>query len=184
MVLLHSEMVKLGTKAHDFSLKGIDGITHSLQGFAHFRVLVIIFMCNHCPYVQAVWPRLNELQKKYNGKGIQLVGINPNVGNPIFPQDNFEEMKRAPERFGLNFPYLTDEKQTVAKKYHAVCTPDIFVYNAKHELVYRGRVDDNWEEPEKITTHDLEDAIKALLKGKKIAEVQHPSMGCSIKWLE
>ena len=183
MVLLHSEMVPLGTKAYAFELRGIDGEMHSLKDYSDAKVLVIIFMCNHCPYVQGVWHRLNHLQSVYGSKGVQLIGINPNASNPDYPDDNFEEMKKAPKEFGMNFPYLIDEDQGIAKKYSAICTPDIFVYDESRKLAYRGQLDDNWQHEEAVTTHDLQDAIRSLLHGDKPSEHQHPSMGCSIKWL-
>jgi len=184
MVLLHSEMVPLGIPAPDFNLRGIDNEMHSLSSFSEAEVLVVIFMCNHCPYVQGVWSRFNHLQSVYKSKGVQFVGINPNASNPDYPGDNFEEMKNAPEVYGMNFPYLIDETQKVARAYNAVCTPDIFVYDKNRKLAYRGQLDDNWQDEDKVTTHDLQDAIRALLHGDAPSGHQHPSMGCSIKWLE
>jgi len=183
MVLLESQMVPLGTPAPDFSLKGIDDRPHTLHKYADKDILVIIFMCNHCPYVQAVWPRLNALQKKYASKNVQLIGINPNAANPNYSDDNFEEMKKAPQEFGMNFPYLIDEMQEVARAYRAVCTPDIFVFDRSLKLVYRGRVDDNWKDENAATRHELSGALDILLSGGQLTEGQRPSMGCSIKWL-
>ena len=183
MALLKSINVRLGTKAIDFCLKGIDGETHSLAEYDDKDVLVIVIMCNHCPYVQAVDDRLVQLQEKFVERNVQLVGINPNDGVK-YPEDNFEGMvKRAKEK-GYNFPYLRDEDQSVVKKYQAQCTPDIYVYNKARELCYHGQIDDNWQHPEKVTSHDLSDAIEALLGGGKPSPNQYPSMGCSIKWKE
>jgi peroxiredoxin len=181
MVLLESLQLKLGSSAHNFSLKGIDGKMHALDDYRSAKVLVIIFMCNHCPYVQAVWERLNILQKKYEIKRVQLIGINPNL-NPDYPDESFEKMKEYAEKFHMNFPYLQDTTQEVAKKYEAKCTPDLYVYDEKRELAYHGRLDNNWKEPEKVTHHELEEAIQLILQGKIPSEHQHPSMGCSIKW--
>lgn len=181
MALLHSTMVPLGTAASDFSLLGIDGKTYTLANFAEKKGLVIIFMCNHCPYVQACEKRLIALQTEFGPKGIQCVGINAN-DSMKYPDDSFEEMKKRAVAIGHNFPYLWDETQTIAKQYGAVCTPDIFVYNEERKLVYRGRIDDNWQEPEKVTKHELHDAIQCLIDEKPLPIQQNPSMGCSIKW--
>ncbi len=183
MALLKSINVPLGTTAIDFCLKGVDGEMHSLVDYDDKEVLVIIIMCNHCPYVQAVDDRLVQLQEKFVERNVKLVGINPNDGIK-YPDDNFENMvKRAKEK-GYNFPYLRDEDQSVAKKYQAQCTPDIYVYNKERELCYHGQIDDNWQHPEKVKSHDLNDAIEALLGGEKPSSSQYPSMGCSIKWKE
>ncbi len=183
MVLLKSINVPSGTKAIGFRLKGVDGEMHSLADYDDKEVLVIVIMCNHCPYVQAVDDRLVQLQEKFAKRGVRFIGINPN-DDVNYPEDNFENMvKRAKEK-GYNFPYLRDEDQSIAKKYQAQCTPDIYVYDKVRALCYHGRVDDNWQEPDKVTSHDLNDAIEALLAGKKPSPNQYPSMGCSIKWKE
>ncbi len=181
MVLLRSEMIPLGTPAPDFKLKGVDGRTYSLESFKDKNVIVIVFMCNHCPYVKATIHRLIDIQKDYGERGVQLVGINPN-DEITYPEDSFENMKRYYQNWGMNFPYLRDESQDVAKRYGAVCTPDIFVYGEDRKLLYRGRIDDNWQDESKVTKRDLRDAIDAILAGRPVPEDQHPSMGCSIKW--
>lgn len=181
MVLTYSKSIPFSQKAPDFSLPGIDGKTYSLADFKNKKALVIIFMCNHCPYVQAVWGRLVALQNEFSGRGVQFVGIN--VNDPTqYPEDSFEKMKEYAEKRNQNFPYLQDASQKTAKDYNAVCTPDIFVYDENRKLVYHGRVDDNWQEPEKIAKRELAEALEALLKGKKPSQEQNPSMGCSIKW--
>lgn len=181
MVLLESSKIQHGTPARDFFLLGIDDEKHTLGDYKAAKILAIVFMCNHCPYVQATWKRLNTLQEKYRSRGVQLVGINPNL-NPEYPEETFEKMKEYAEKFEMTFPYLQDETQEVAKSYNARCTPDIFVYDGERKLAYHGRVDDNWKEPEKVTSHELDDAFTALLNGEKLPETEHPSMGCSIKW--
>ena len=140
-------------------------------------------MCNHCPYVQAVDDRLVQLQEKFTERNVQFVGINPNDGIK-YPDDNFENMVKRAKDKGYNFPYLRDEDQSIARKYQAQCTPDIYVYNKERELCYHGQIDDNWQEQDKVTSHDLNDAIEALLAGEKPSSNQYPSMGCSIKWKE
>ena len=171
----------LGIGIIDFSLKGIDGKFYSPSDFKDKDILIIIFKCNHCPYVKAVIDRLVSFQKKYKDKKVQLIGINPN--DPVtYPEDSFENMKVFAEKHNMNFPYLVDETQESAKQYGAVCTPDIYVYDKERKLRYRGRLDDSWKDEDKITSRDLEKAVELLLDGKEIDFTQIPSMGCSIKW--
>ncbi len=169
MALLQSSMVPLGTAAPDFNLKGIDGELHSLASYAAKKVLVVIFMCNHCPYVQKVWPGLVALAKRASEE-VQFVGINANGGNADYPEDSFEKMKEYAAELGQEFPYLIDESQLVSKAYDAQCTPDIFVYGEDRRLAYRGAFE------------GLEPAIQALLKGEEAPLEQTHSIGCSIKW--
>jgi len=163
-------MVPLGSPAPNFDLMGIDGKQHSLATYADKKVLVVIFMCNHCPYVQKIWPDLVELEKRMPEE-VQFVGINSNA-NPDYPEDSFEKMKEYTTAKGQEFPYLYDAEQSAAKAYDAQCTPDIFVYGEDRTLAYRGAFE------------GLEDAVQSLLQGKEITEElsASPSMGCSIKW--
>ncbi len=170
MVLRYSKMIDLGTIAPDFCLMGIDGEQHTLADYSGARVLVMIFMCNHCPYVQKIWPDLIELAKKAP-EGVQFLGINSNGGNPAYPEDSFEKMKEYATERGQSFPYLLDGEQTAARAYGAECTPDIFVYGADRKLAYRGAFE------------GVAPAIEALLKGQTPEESQVHSMGCSIKWV-
>lgn len=181
MALMKSTMVPLGTPAHDFKLPGVDGKTYTLDSFQDCKVLVILFMCNHCPYVKAVLQRLIDLQKEFSGRGVQLAGINPNDA-ARYPDDSFDNMKRTAREKGIPFPYLFDETQETARTYDAVCTPDIYVYGEDRKLFYRGRVDDNWEHPEQVTRQDLKAALENILAGQPVSDEQIPSMGCSIKW--
>ena len=181
MSLLNSQMVPLGTPAHDFNLPGVDGKMHSLDGYMEISILVIIFMCNHCPYVKAVLQRLIYLQNQYSHGSVQLIGINSNDAEK-YPDDSMENMKKIAAERKIPFPYLFDETQDVARKYDAVCTPDIFVYGMERQLQYRGRIDDNWENPEKVTQNDLLNAINCILSYQDVDNNQIPSMGCSIKW--
>ena len=181
MALLKSEMVPLGTPAHDFSLLSTDGKAYSLNSFSVKKVLVIVFMCNHCPYVKAVLDRLIEIQNDYDDKNVQLVGINPN-DEENYPEDSLENMKKAVVEKGIPFPYLRDATQETAKQYNAVCTPDIYVYGKERKLLYRGRIDDNWQDVTNVTKRDLRLAIDAILEDIPVFEEQYPSMGCSIKW--
>ena len=174
-------MVPLGTPAVDFKLPGVDGKTVSLESFSEKKILVIIFMCNHCPYVKAVFQRLIDLQKET--ESVQLIGINSNDAER-YPDDSFENMQKIAKEKGINFPYLFDASQETAKAYDAVCTPDIYVYGPERKLLYRGRIDDNWEQEEKVTRRDLKEAIDYIVAGKEVPGEQTPSMGCSIKWKE
>ena len=175
------EDLKIGTKAHSFSLPGVDGKTYNLEDFKDKKVLCIIFMCNHCPYVVSVQQRINQIAKDYAGKSFALVAINPN--DPVaYPEDSFENMKLRAKEQGYVFPYLRDETQEIAKAYDAVCTPDIYLYDENRILLYRGRIDDRWKDESKVTRKELRMAIDLLLDGKDIDFDTVPPMGCSIKW--
>lgn len=176
MVLLHSTPIALGTPAPYFSLPGTDEQMYSLDSFSA-EYLVVIFMCNHCPYIIEIDQRLRSLHKQYRDKGIDFVGISANDATQ-YPQDGFEEMQAR----GYAFPYLYDETQDVAKAYKAQCTPDIYVYNKKRELVYHGRFDDSLRGEVPCTTTDLQDALDDLLEKGEVSFEQVPSQGCSIKW--
>jgi len=182
MALLNSTMIPLGTPAHDFALEGTDGKTYSLDSFPGRDVLVIIFMCNHCPYVKAVLKRLIDLQNEFSDRGVQLVGINPN-DTVRYPDDSLDNMKVLAKEKGFPFPYLVDLSQETAKAYNAVCTPDLYVYGKERKLLYRGRIDNNWEHPEKVTRQDLKSAMENIIAGQPVSSKQIPSMGCSIKWI-
>ncbi len=180
MSLTHSLEELLGMVAPDFSLPATDGETYSLSSFAESEVLVVIFMCNHCPYVKAVLPRLNRLAKLYTIEKVRFVSINANDATD-YPQDSFAAMHELP----LDFVYLYDESQQVAKAYHAVCTPDVFVFDKNRTLVYHGRIDDNWQNENAVTKEELRIGIDAVLAGKIVpVNEQIPSMGCNIKWKE
>ncbi|MGE4234268.1 MAG: thioredoxin family protein [Bacteriovoracia bacterium] len=181
MALTYSEMVPLGKEAPDFTLQGIDDRTHSLSSYQDKKGYVIMFLCVHCPYVVAVQNRIAALAKEFSSQAIQFIGINSN-DYTRYPDDSPEGMKAQAKKVGFEFPYLIDENQTVAKEYGAVCTPDIFVFDSSKKLVYRGRIDDNWKEPEKVIKQDLKDALTALVHGKPVSTEQVASMGCSIKW--
>ena len=180
-MLLQSKPGELNSGIIDFSLKGIDEKIYTLSEFSGKKILVIIFMCNHCPYVKAVIGRFIKLQTKYGNKGVQLIGISPNDVT-AYPEDSFGNMKLFAKNYSMNYPYLFDESQETAKKYEAVCTPDIYVYDEKNILKYRGRLDDSWKDESQVKSKDLEAAIEQILDEKEISFEQIPSMGCSIKW--
>ena len=174
-------MVPLDTPAMSFQLSGVDSKIYSLESFANKTVLVIIFMCNHCPYVKAELQRLIDLQTETESQGVQLIGINSNDAER-YPEDSLENMHKIVKEKGINFPYLFDDSQQTAKAYDAVCTPDIYVYGPERKLMYRGRLDDNWEYAGKVTQRNLKEALDCIVAGNEAPSEQIPSMGCSIKW--
>ncbi len=183
MALTYSTMLELGTKVPDFNLPATDGKDHGPADFQWAKALLIVFTCNHCPYAQAVEDRLVRIAEDFGPKGLGTVLINSNdVVN--YPDDSFDKMKERAEAKGFPFPYCLDETQDVARAYHAACTPDPFLFDADQRLAYRGRIDDNWQEPDKVTRHELREAIEAVLEGRPAASEQNASMGCNIKWKE
>lgn len=183
MAVLESLKIPLGTKMPGFELKDPSGQTHKGHELYGNKGLAVIFTCNHCPYAIAVWPRLIHLAQHAESVGINFVAINPNI-NPHFPEDAPDKMADKIEEWGISFPYLVDDTQQAAREFKAQCTPDIYLFNRDKELVYHGRVDDNWKKEEKVTRKELKEAIDHLAAGEPVQEDQKPSMGCSIKWLE
>jgi peroxiredoxin len=183
MVLLYSAPGTMGAAAGDFSLPGVDGQEHSLADYAAAQVLVVMFICNHCPYVQSIEGRLIELAKEMQTQGVAFVGINSN--DPVsYPEDNLDNMKKRAKERGYPFDYLMDESQEVAHAYGAVCTPDFFVFDRERKLCYRGRLDDSPRNPAAVRNQEMKRAILALLSGEPVPEPQHAAMGCSLKWRE
>jgi len=177
-----STMLPLGTTAPDFSLVNVDGRTISLADFAEARALLVVFMCNHCPYVIHVAPELARLAHEYQARGIAIVGINSNDVS-AYPQDSPEQMVHEMELRGYTFPYLFDDDQSVAKAYRAACTPDFFLFDSAQKLVYRGQLDGSRPGSNiPLTGQDLRRALDAVLAGQPVMEDQIPSMGCNIKW--
>lgn len=181
MAVMHSKGMPIGTPAPPFSLPGVDDKTWSLGAFSDAEILVVVFTCNHCPYAKASEDRLIEIQDDYRDQGVRLVAINPNDDRK-YPDDSFASMKERAADKGFNFPYLRDEGQEVARAYDAACTPDIFVFGRDRQLIYNGRIDDNWQHPEQVKRQDLRAVLDAALKGKTVGFEHVPSMGCSIKW--
>ena len=182
MVLTPSTMLSLGTTAPDFSLSNINGTTVSLSDFADAPALLVIFMCNHCPYVKHVADGLAKLADEYQQRGVAVVGINSNdVAN--YPDDSPDKMAEEAKSRGYSFTYLYDETQEVAHAYRAACTPDFYVFDKDRTLVYRGQMDASRPESDiPVTGTDLRAALDAVLAGKSVAEDQTPSIGCNIKW--
>jgi peroxiredoxin len=173
--------IAIGQRAPEFSLPSIDGHDRSLQSFADKPLVVVVFTCNHCPYAQAYEDRLIALQKDFAPRGVQLIAINSNDAAG-YPEDSFDNMVRRAQKKGFNFPYLRDETQRIARCYGAEYTPEAFVLNADRAVCYIGRVDDNWQHPEKARSHDLRQAIEAVLTGQPIENPVTHAIGCSIKW--
>ena len=183
MVRTPSTMLPLGTKAPDFSLVNVDGRTVSLADFADSPALVVMFICNHCPFVKHLADALAQFGSEYMQKGAAVVAINSNDVS-THPADSPEQMVAEAESRGYQFPYLYDETQEVAKAYHAACTPDFYVFDGDRRLVYRGQFDSS--RPDSgipVTGSDLRAAVNSVLAGKKPAEAQSPSIGCNIKWI-
>lgn len=173
--------LQLGEPARTFSLPGVDGKTYSLEGFAEKPVLLVIFSCNHCPYVQAYEDRLVEMQRDYAGRGVQCVAINSN-DDVQYPEDRLEQMVVRAKEKGFNFPYLRDASQQVARAYGATHTPQVFVFDQDRRLRYTGKIDDNWQRPQAVTRRYLREALDALLERREPAEPITHAIGCTIKW--
>ena len=182
MALVESTMVPLGTEAHNFKLDGTDGKAYSLTSFTHSKVIVIVFMCNHCPYVKAIFDRLILDLAELKKIGINAVAISSN--DPTnYPEDSYVNMKKISELKMFDFPYLFDESQEVARAYNAICTPDFFGFNESLELQYRGRFRELKDlKPIKNGDSDLKLSMKMIAQTQKGPDGQIPSLGCNIKW--
>jgi len=182
MVRTPSMMVPLGTRAHDFSLLNVDGRMVGLQDVAGPKGTLVMFLCNHCPFVKHVADQLVQLGRDYLPRGIGMTAISSNDVS-THPADSPEQMVHEAEERGYPYPYLYDASQEVAKAYHAACTPDFFLFNASQELVYRGQLDSSRPGNDvPVSGQDLRAAIDALLAGGKPSATQTPSIGCNIKW--
>ena len=183
MALLESVPARLGSLLPTFSLADADGIVYRSDDLSGANGLLVVVTCNHCPYAQAVWPRVVRLARHAREVGIATVAINPNL-NPDYPDDSPPAMKEAIARLGIAFPYLVDRDQSVARALDAQCTPEFYLYDRDRRLAYHGRLDDSWKDESKVTRRELQGAIEALATGRPVDADQPPSMGCSIKWLE
>jgi peroxiredoxin len=182
MVLTPSTMQELGIKAPGFTLPDTAGVQYSLESLSIKKGLLVIFMCNHCPYVIHIRQKLVEKIQEYQEQGIMVVAINSN-DFIAYPDDNPVNMALDSKTHGYTFPYLVDEQQEVAKAYGAACTPDFFLFDAEQKLVYRGQFDSARPgKDEAVTGTDLSLAIEQLVGGKPVSSEQRASMGCNIKW--
>ena len=182
MALTESQ-IKLnpGDEAPNFRLRGIDEKTYSLNDFEEVEGFLIIFMCNHCPYVKAKIDDINALYEKFNDK-LAIIGINSN--DPEYPGEGMEHMKEFAQERNIQFAYLLDDTQEAAKSYGAVCTPDPFLFDKDKKLVFHGRINNAMEPDDTATEHTMELNIEKMLQGESIDPAFNPSLGCSIKWKE
>jgi len=191
--IMATETLTIGSEAPEFdNLPAADGKKYSLGDFDDKKILVVVFSCNHCPYVQAYEERMMTFQRDYAGKGVQLVAINSNE-TKNYPEDNYEEMVKRAKKKGFNFPYLRDEDQATATAFGATHTPEFFVFSPpaseaqegrgeKRNLRYHGRFDDNHQNPAAVKVNYLRDAVDALLAGREVPQPETYSIGCTIKW--
>ena len=176
-------MLPLGTPAPDFALPDVvSGKTVSLNDFKNSPALLVMFICNHCPYVKHVQAGMTQMAKDFQARGVSVVGISCNDAQ-TYPEDHPAKMKDEARRVGYTFPYLFDESQAVAQAYRAACTPDFFLFDGERKLVYRGQMDEARRGNDlPVTGKDLRAAVDAVLGGKPVSPNQIPSLGCNIKW--
>lgn len=173
--------LRIGDRAVPFRLPGVDGQEHAAEDYADRAVLVVIFSCNHCPYVRAWEDRMVAIQRDYGGRGAQFLVISANDAQK-YPEDGFDRMKERAREKGFNFPYLYDETQDVARAYGAERTPEVFVFDRDRVLRYHGAIDDNYEDPAKVRAHYLRTALDALLAGQQLPAQETAPVGCTVKW--
>ena len=182
MVAVNSTMLPLGTVAPDFKLPTPEGKEVSLKDFDDSKALLVMFICNHCPFVKHIREGLVKLAGDYTTKGVAMVAINSNDWK-AYPDDTPEKMAEEVKEFGYSFPYVCDESQETAKAYRAACTPDFYLFDSERKLVYRGQMDDSRPgNGMPVTGEDLREAMDALLEGLPVPADQKPSIGCNIKW--
>lgn len=181
MALTTTPEAELGKAMPSFSLSAVDGKNFRSSEIPKNTPVAIMFICNHCPYVKAIEDRLIQLGTDLRERKIPLIAICSN-DSENYPEDSLENLRKRAQEKHYPFVYLHDESQEIAKTFGAVCTPDFFVYDKEQKLAYRGRLDDNWKEPAKVTRRELFDAVVKLSQGQKLTGPQPPSMGCSIKW--
>ena len=181
MVLLESQSkLRIGDMVPDFELMGVDDKMHSINDYKQYKGILVVFICNHCPYVKAKVDALNELYERFGDK-IAIIGINSNDPTD-YPEDSVDAMKQTSKEKGFGFDYLVDETQQVAKMYGATCTPDPFLFDDQKRLVFHGRIDDAMTPDDTATEKTMANNIQTLLDGKEIQKGFDPSIGCSIKW--
>jgi peroxiredoxin len=173
--------MQIGDRLPDFKLPGVDGKSYTNYNYADRYALLVIFTCNHCPYSRAYWKRIYKLATKYEEDNLGIVAVNSNDAQQ-YPEDSFENMKKIARELDFNFPYLHDETQELAAKFGATRTPEVFLFNSKRELVYKGAIDDCWDNESMVTRVYLEDAIEYALDGIEVDYPEIPAVGCSIKW--
>lgn len=180
MALTYTPAGELGSPCPEFELKTVEGKPFSSRELQSAPASVVMFICNHCPYVKAIEDRLIQLAHEYQKRGVRFVGICANDPSD-HPEDAPAELLKRWRDKNYAFPYLIDEDQSVAKAFAAVCTPDLYVYSDQ-KLCYRGRLDDSWRDPSKVRRQELREVLEAVLAHKTLPSEPNPSMGCSIKW--
>jgi len=172
----------IGSYAPDFELPGTDGAVHHLARYLEkFRAVGVVFMCNHCPYVRLYLDRLKQLQVEFQAQGFTLIGINPNDAEQ-YPEDSFENMQLFTTEQQLNFPYLRDVTQDVARSFRSEKTPEVFLLDQSGIVRYRGRIDDNPQDASAVKSRDFQSAIAQVLRGEAVAQPATEAVGCSLKW--
>tara|TARA_B100001559_G_C16403750_1_gene577014 strand:- start:494 stop:1069 length:576 start_codon:yes stop_codon:yes gene_type:complete len=177
-------MLPLGTKLPEFNLEGIDGKYYKNEDFSEKNGLLVMFICNHCPFVKHINTGLVDFTNDLMSKNIGVIGINSNDSSQEkYAEDSIEKMKEYASNLGYQFPYVVDEDQVVAKNFTAQCTPDFFLFNKESELIYRGQFDSSRPGNDKpVTGESLNEAVELYLSSNEILSTQYPSMGCNIKW--
>jgi len=173
--------LRIGDKAVPFNLPAIDGVNHSLSEYGGKDAVVVMFSCNHCPYVRAWEDRMVQIQADYAARGVQLVAINANDATK-YPEDSFHKMKERAREKQFNFPYLRDESQEIAKAYGAERTPEVFLFDKTGTLRYHGVIDDNYDDPKAVKVKYLRNALDAVLAGSRPKTTETKPVGCTIKW--
>ncbi len=183
MSLVKSNDIPVGKKFKHFELKDPEGNIYKSKDIYGKEGMIIAVMCNHCPYSNAIWERLNRIYDFAKKLDISLIAVNPNI-HPNYPEDSPSHMLDKIDEFGLDFPYLIDETQEVARYLGAVCTPEIFLFDGSEKLYYHGRIDDNPRDARSVKNEDLREAVMSLFSKQEPPRVQYPSEGCSIKWID
>ncbi|MDD3324596.1 MAG: thioredoxin family protein [Sulfurospirillaceae bacterium] len=183
MALVYSKDIELGDKLECFSLENPLGEVFDSSSLMGKNGLIVAVMCNHCPYANAIWKRLEKLSVFAKKVDVNTVAINPNI-HPNYPEDSPAHMLDKIKELGLGFPYLIDSEQEVVRSLKATCTPDLFLFDADGKLYYHGRIDDNWRDEKNVNNEELREAIMLLFGKQEPPKIQHPSMGCSIKWID
>jgi len=182
MALVASIHVDTGWQLPDLTLTDVQGKSVRLTDQIGENGLLVAFTCNHCPYAIAVWPRLIRHAAALKAMGINTIAVNPNI-HPDYPADGIPAMQEKIAEWGIDFPYLADDTQAVAKAFDAQCTPDLYLFDAAGKLFYHGRIDDNWKDESRVTREELMAAAERMVAGEHAPQPQHPTIGCSIKWV-
>lgn len=179
-IYMSTKKIKIGSELPHFLLRGVDGKNYSPEIYKDKLALIVIFSCNHCPYVQAYESRIMQLQRDFVSEVI-ILAINSNDAAK-YPDDSFEMMKKRASEKQFNFPYLYDENQSVAQTFDATHTPEVFLFNKERKLAFHGKIDDNWQTPDKVRSNYLREAVEEVIKGENVSVPETFTIGCTIKW--